>query len=49
MPEERSEKSNHNNAKDEAPRVATEGLVVVGSQPVGSLMRNYSVAASEPT
>ena len=25
MPEERSEKSNHNNAKDKAPRVATEG------------------------
>ena len=35
MPEERSEKSNYNNAKDKAPRVETQGLVVVGGQPVG--------------
>ena len=34
MPEERSEKSNHNNAKDKASRVAIKGLVV-GGQPVG--------------
>ena len=34
MPVEHSEKSNHNNPKDETPRVATEGLVV-GGQPVG--------------
>jgi hypothetical protein len=34
MPEERGEKSNHNNAKDKESRVATEGLVV-GGQPVG--------------
>jgi hypothetical protein len=34
MPEEHSEKSNHNNPKDKTPRVATEGLVV-GGQPVG--------------
>jgi hypothetical protein len=30
MPEELSEKSNHNNAKDKASRVVTEGLVGVG-------------------
>jgi hypothetical protein len=35
MPEERSEKSNHNNPKDKTPRVEAEGLVVVGGQPVG--------------
>jgi hypothetical protein len=35
MPEESSEKRNHKNPKDKAPRVATEGLVVVGGQPVG--------------
>ena len=35
VPEERSKKSNHNNAKDKAPRVATKGRVIVGSQPVG--------------
>jgi hypothetical protein len=34
MPEEHSEKSNHNNAKDKTPRVAIKGLVV-GGQPVG--------------
>jgi hypothetical protein len=33
VPEERSKKSNHNNAKDKAPRVATKGRV--GGQPVG--------------
>ena len=35
MPEERSEKSNHNNAKDKAPRVENRDGVVVGGQPVG--------------
>ena len=35
VPENRSKKTNRNNAKDKAPRVATEGLVVVGGQPVG--------------
>jgi hypothetical protein len=35
LPEEHTEKSNRNNAKDKTPRVATEGLVVVGGQPVG--------------
>ena len=35
MPEERSEKSNHNNAKDKTPRVENRGGVVVGGQPVG--------------
>jgi hypothetical protein len=35
VPEEHSKKSNHNNAKDKAPRVANTSLVVVGSQPVG--------------
>ena len=39
VPEERSKKSNHNNAKDKAPRVATKGL-----SRSGSLMRNYSIA-----
>jgi hypothetical protein len=34
MPEERSEKSNHNNPKDKTSRVAIKGLVV-GGQPVG--------------
>jgi hypothetical protein len=34
MQEERSEKSNHNNAKDKTSRVAIKGLVVVG-QPIG--------------
>jgi hypothetical protein len=35
VPEEHSKKSNHNNAKDKAPRAAAEGLVVAGGQPVG--------------
>ena len=35
VPEEHSKKTNHKNAKDKAPRVATEGLVVVRAQPVG--------------
>jgi hypothetical protein len=35
MPEEHSEKSNHNNPKDKTPRVAIKGLVVVRGQPVG--------------
>ena len=35
MPEEHSEKSNHNNPKDKTPRVEAEGPVVVGGQPVG--------------
>jgi hypothetical protein len=34
MPEEHSEKSNHNNPKNKTPRVAIKGLVV-GSQPFG--------------
>jgi hypothetical protein len=35
MPEERNEKRNYNNAKDKAPRIEAEGLLVVGGQPVG--------------
>ena len=35
MPEERSEKGNHNNPKEKTPRVRADGLVVVGGQPVG--------------
>jgi hypothetical protein len=36
VPEEHSKKTNHHSPKDKAPRVvATEGLVVVGGQPVG--------------
>jgi hypothetical protein len=35
MPEERSEKTNHNNAKDKTPRFENRGGVVVGGQPVG--------------
>jgi hypothetical protein len=35
MPEERGEKSNHNNAKDKTPRVENRGGVVAGGQPVG--------------
>jgi hypothetical protein len=34
MPEQHSEKSNHNNPKNKTPRVAIKGLVV-GGQPVG--------------
>ena len=34
MPEERSEKRNHNNAKDKTPRVEIKACVV-GGQPVG--------------
>jgi hypothetical protein len=35
VPEEHTKTRNHKNAKDKAPRVATEGLVVVRAQPVG--------------
>jgi hypothetical protein len=35
LPEEHTQTRNHKNAKDEAPRVVTEGLVVVRAQPVG--------------
>jgi hypothetical protein len=35
MPEERSEKSNHNNAKDKTPRFENRGGVVARGQPVG--------------
>jgi hypothetical protein len=35
VPEEHAKKRDHNNPKDKAPRVATTGLVIVGSQPVG--------------
>jgi hypothetical protein len=35
LPEEHTKTRNHKNAKDKAPRVATEGLVVVRAQPVG--------------
>jgi hypothetical protein len=35
VPEERTKKSNYNNAKDEASRVGTKDLVVRGGQPVG--------------
>jgi hypothetical protein len=35
MPEERSEKNNHNNPKDKTPRVENRGGVVAGGQPVG--------------
>jgi hypothetical protein len=35
MPEEHSEKSNHNNPKDKTSRVVIKGLVVVRGQPVG--------------
>ena len=34
VPEERSEKRNHNNAKDKTPPVDNRGGVVVGGQPV---------------
>jgi hypothetical protein len=44
MPEERSEKRNYNNAKDKAPRIETEGLVVAGGQPVGIAHAKLSVA-----
>jgi hypothetical protein len=42
VPEERSKKSNHNNANAKAPRVATKSRVEVSRS--GSLMRNYPVA-----
>ena len=35
VPEERTKKSNYNNAEDEASRVGTNDLVVRGGQPVG--------------
>jgi hypothetical protein len=35
VPEERAKTCNHKNPKDKESRVATEGLVVVGGQPVG--------------
>jgi hypothetical protein len=35
LPEERSEKSNHNNAKDKTPRIEKRGGVIAGGQPVG--------------
>jgi hypothetical protein len=35
LPKKHTKKRNHNNPKDKGPRVATEGLVVVGGQPVG--------------
>ena len=35
MPEERSEKGNHNNAKDKTPRFENRGGVGAGGQPVG--------------
>jgi hypothetical protein len=41
MPEERSEKGNHNNAKDKTPRVENRGGGGAESQRSGSLMRNY--------
>ena len=44
MPEERSEKRNYKNAKDKAPRIETEGLVVAGGQPVGIAHAKLSVA-----
>ena len=34
MPEEHREKGNHNNPKDETPRIAIKGLVA-GGQPAG--------------
>jgi hypothetical protein len=37
-------KANHNNPKDKAPRVATEGFVAVGGQPVGIAHAKLSVA-----
>ena len=45
MPEERGEKSNHNNPKDKTPRVSrTEAVSSWEVSRSGSLMRNYSVA-----
>jgi hypothetical protein len=45
MPEERSEKSNHNNAKDKTLLVAIKGVLLsCGVGWSGSLMRNYPVA-----
>ena len=44
MPEERSEKSNHNNAKDETPRFENGAVSSREVRRSGSLMRNYSVA-----
>ena len=52
MPEERGEKSNHNNAKDNTPRVESRGGVVAGGQPSwsSSLMPAFlGRPASEPT
>jgi hypothetical protein len=44
MPEERSEKSNHNNPKDKTLLVESRGGVVGGVSRPGSIMRNSSVA-----
>jgi hypothetical protein len=35
LPKEHAKTCDHDNAKDKAPRVPTEGLLVVGGQPVG--------------
>ena len=44
MSEERSEKSNHNNAKDKTPRFENRGRLGARGQPVGIAHANYSVA-----
>jgi hypothetical protein len=47
LPEEHTKTRNHKNPKDKAPRVATEGLVVVGGQPVGIAHAKLSVARQQ--
>ena len=49
VPEERSQKSNHNNAEDKTPRVENRGRVIGGGQPVGiAHAKLLSPPASQP-
>jgi hypothetical protein len=47
LPKEQAETRNHNNPKDKAPCVATEGLVVAGDQLVGIAHANSSIAPQQ--
>lgn len=49
MPEERSEKSNHNNAKDKTPHFENRGGLVARGQPVGIAHAKLSVARQQAT
>jgi hypothetical protein len=44
LPEDQTKTRNHKKPKDKVPRVATQGPVVVGGQPVGIAHAKLSVA-----